>query len=228
MAPFIDRYEPRQIVQFSAELSKLGCAQIYDAAPNYCHPLPAFLTSRGTARTLAGPVFPVSTLNDMLPLLQALDQAPPGWVLYVRNVAPESEALAGDIFMSAMRSQGLSGLVVDGAVRDIGSFDATTPPVFSRSVTFVSAKTAKAPAGETPTTLDYGAYRIEPGDYVVGDADGLLLIKQQYLTAVIVGARHLLAKEFELKERLESGRRLGDLIGLSAFLQGNGPLKFEV
>lgn len=228
MTQLASRYRPEYIERIAQEFSKFGCAQIYDAAPEYCHVLPDYLLPRVSHLSIAGPAFPVATQNDMLPLLQALDLAPPGWVLFVRNDAQESEALAGDIFVTAMRSQRLGGLVVDGAVRDMGTLPALQIPVFSRQVRFVSAKTARIPAAVVPASLDYGHYTVEPGDFVFGDSDGMLLVKKKYLTAVIHGARYLLQRESALKARLDEGFRLAELVGLTTFLAGEGKLKFDV
>lgn len=221
-------YSPEFIARVNEEFNKLGCAQLYDAGSRYCHILKEPLIPRSSTAKLAGPVFPVITRNDMLPVLQGLDACPPNWVLFIKNEADCSEALAGDIVATALLNQRLAGLVVDGAVRDVESYTELGVIVFSREVTFVSAKTAKLPAEILPHIIHYNDLAIEAGDYIFADLDGMILVKKKHLTAVINGAKHLLTKEMELKTALTNGGRLGELIGLNGFLSGSSKLKFNV
>ena len=210
-----------------ALFDEMGCAQIHDAAAQYCKTIESSLVSRTPGLKMAGPAFPVRTENDMLPCLQALDAASEGDVLVFQNTAETSEALAGDILVTAMKHQGLAGLVVDGAVRDTDTLPALGVPVFSRSVRFVSAKTAQVPAASVPSTVHLGHVPVRPGDWLFGDGDGLILVEEQYLSAVLNAALLLEKKEQAFKSQLAAQQRLGEICGLSAFLNGSGPLRFE-
>lgn len=207
----------------------IGCAQLQDAAPQYTTVLNGLgLVSRVPGLKVCGPVFPVVTQNDMLPCLQALDQAPEGSVIFIHNESSESEALAGDIYVTAALQQKLGGLVVNGAVRDIDTLARMGLPVYSKTVTYVSAKTAKVPAAQVPATVSIGDAVIAPGSWIFGDSDGMLLIKEEHVSVVFKAAFILQKREDELKSALARGERLGDVCGLSDFVAGRGPLRFEV
>ncbi|KOP23024.1 demethylmenaquinone methyltransferase [Hapalosiphon sp. MRB220] len=216
-----------RISRVSQAFEKMGCAQLQDASSEHTHVLNLPIVCRTPRKRMAGPVFPVETANDMLPCLQALDQAPPGSILFIQNTAEQSEALAGDIFVTAAYQQGLGGLIVNGAVRDIDFLPELNFPVFSRSVTYVSAKTAEIPAVKLPCSIYLGTFLLEPGDWIFGDSDGLLLIKQKHLSAVFAAATVLRDREETLKTALLKGQRLGVICGLEDFLAGRGELKFE-
>jgi regulator of RNase E activity RraA len=205
----------------------LGCALLHDAAPEYAKVVDAPLRSR-THLSAVGPVFPVATDNDMLPCLQALDMAPPGWVILVRNTAAESEALAGDIFATACKQRGIAGLIVEGAVRDVDTLQGLGFPVYSSQVTYVSAKTAKVPARQVPETVTVGSCTMEPGDWIIADSDGVLTLPERYVNAVLHAAALLGQREEELKGKLRGGETLSELCGLADFLAGRAPLRFEV
>lgn len=205
----------------------LGCAQLHDAAMQYSTYLKVSLTTRTSIKKLAGPVFPVITDNDMLPCLQALDAAPAGSVLFVQNQSGKSEALAGDIFVTAAKQQGLEGLIVNGAVRDIDVIENMGFPVFSNSVTFVSAKTAKAASAAIPATVVLDGVELEPMDWIFADSDGVLLIKKKYMKTVYKAAMMLRNREEDLRQRIAGGERLSDLCGLHDFVAGKAELKFE-
>ncbi|MNW37833.1 putative regulator of ribonuclease activity [compost metagenome] len=206
----------------------IGCAQLNDASQKYTIPLDPQIINRTNTKKLAGPVFPVNTENDMLPGLEALYKAPKGSILFINNLSPQSEALAGDIYVLDAVQRGLGGLVINGAVRDLDDIRKLDFPTFSRSVTFVSAKTAVKPARSIPEIVSMASTTIEPGDWIFGDNDGILLIKRKHLSAVFNGAIVVEKQEIELKRAIQDGGNLGDLCGLSDYLAGKGPLKFEV
>lgn len=217
-----------RIQKVRSQFLKMGCAQILDASSKYSIVLDPHIVRRTPGLLLAGPVFPVSTDNDMLPCLQGLDEAPKGSILLIKNTGAHSDALAGDIFVTAAVKQGLGGLVVDGAVRDVDAFQGLGLPVFSREINFVSAKTARVPAAKVPQEIILGTQTISPGDWIFGDGDGLIFVKSEYLSAVMTAASMLNKAESDLKAVLNSGIRLSDACGLKDFLSGKSKLKFEV
>lgn len=216
------------IARLSSMFRALGCAQLHDVARAYAQIVDPAIRCRTPGQSAAGPVFPVSTANDMLPCLQALHHAPPGWVIFVSNTTADSDALAGDIFVTACKERRLGGLIVRGAVRDIDALQELEFPVFSSCVTYVSAKTARVPAVTVPETLTIGSCTLRPGDWIFADADGVLALPDRYASAVLRAATVLNEAEHQLKDRLRAGETLGDLCGLDDFLAGHGPLRFEV
>lgn len=218
--------------RWQADILSIGCAQLHDSAENYVHVLTENFQSRSVQDRIAGPVYPVSTEDDMLPCLQALDACPKGSILLLVNNIFPSEALAGDILVTAAKKKGLAGLVVKGAVRDLSMLETFEFPVFSTEVNFVSAKTAKVPAKHLPEEVELtsvnGSIVCESGDWLVGDKDGWLIIKANYVSASIKAARVLSEREESLRIALADGVSLAELIGLHDYVSGKSPLKFDV
>ncbi|WP_437962319.1 RraA family protein (plasmid) [Sorangium sp. So ce119] len=206
---------------------QFGCAQLYDAAPEHTVVLELPLIARTPRNRVAGPVFPVSTDNDMLPCLLGLAEAPPGSVLFIHNSAERPLAVAGDIYVISARQQGLNGLIVDGAVRDVDFLQDLDFPVFSRSVTYVAAKQTDQRPPELPCAVQLGDLLLEPGDWIFGDSDGLLLIKRKNLGAVFNGAILVSQREEKLKAGILAGSTLAELSGLREFVSGTGQLRFS-
>jgi 4-hydroxy-4-methyl-2-oxoglutarate aldolase len=217
---------PGSGASIAARFSQVGVAQIADAAADIISVLDLPLRSRTAATHICGPTFPVQTDDDMLPCLQALAAAPAGSVLYIANVAERSEALIGDIFAEAAHEQGLAGIVVDGAARDLADIGSMNFPIFSTSVTFVSARTTRMPCDTVPQQVRSGGLVIEPGDWIFGDPDGFCVVPASRVDAVLMGAEVLRKREVKLKERLREGDRLDVLTGLDNFLAGTGDLGF--
>jgi 4-hydroxy-4-methyl-2-oxoglutarate aldolase len=206
-----------------------GCAQLSDAAPQFVQVLDHLnIAQRVPGKKIAGPAFPVITLNDMLPCLQALQAAPTDSVIFIHNDIAESEALAGDIYVTAALNQGIAGLIVNGAIRDIDSLSEIGLPVYSKTINYVSAKTAKVPAVTVPSIIDKSDYKLQAGDWIFADADGMLSIKAEHVSAVFKSALLLRQREEELKKCLSAGERLDVICGLTDFLEGRSKLKFDV
>ncbi len=223
-----DLFNCELIADVHNRFNSLGCAQLNDASRKRTIPLDGSIVNRIRHMKLSGPAYPVNAENDMLPGLQALYTAPRGAVLFINNVAPVSEALVGDIFVLDAARRGLGGIVVNGAIRDLDDIEELGVPVFSRSVTFISAKTAVSPSRVVPDRVSVSGVEIVPGDWIFGDNDGMLVVRRQHVSAVLNGALVVEKREAALKVAIASGQSLGDLSGLPGFLAGQGPLKFEI
>lgn len=221
------------ISSIQAKFQESGCAQLSDACSKSNLEEMGFslglnIINRTPNIKLCGPVFPVNTENDMLPCLQALHEAPQGYVIFLNNLSEESEALAGDIFVTDAIRAKCSGLVINGAVRDVADINKLGFPVFSKTVNFVSAKTAVKPARTVPEAVIVNGKTIYPNDWIFGDNDGVFVVRQKYLTALMFSIQVVQAREDELKTEIMKGNRIGDLCGLTDFVEGKATLKFDV
>ncbi|WP_102582713.1 RraA family protein [Vibrio tasmaniensis] len=222
------KYPAEDIAKIKRSFEKFGCAQIYDSAMEYCQRIELDVTCVTTDNVLAAPVYPVNTNNDMLPCIQALEHTPKGWCVFLNNTASRSEALAGDIYCTAACSQGLAGIVINGAIRDIDHLDSISIPVYAREITFQSAKTAEVPAAELPQKVNIDDVTLSYGDWIFADSDGMLVVKREHLSAVFASATILHKQEERFRRKLESGERLSVLIGLDAFLRGEQELRADI
>jgi 4-hydroxy-4-methyl-2-oxoglutarate aldolase len=237
-APAVD---PERIRQIAALFDRLGCALLNDAAPEDAVLIDLPVVNRTPGLRLAGPVAAVATEDDMLPCLQLLDAAPFGSVLFLQNVKPgRSEALVGDIYATAMRSHGLRGVVVDGAVRDTADLREIGLPVYSTELTFLSARTAQRAATVVPGPVEVPVRRpssagadaprqatLATGDWLFADEDGLMSVRAERVSVVISAAQLLAEREAELKDALDRGGRMGELCGLDGYLAGTADLRFS-
>jgi 4-hydroxy-4-methyl-2-oxoglutarate aldolase len=150
--------------------------------------------------------------GDNLMLHIAVANARPG-VIIVANVSSYMSAGAwGEILTAAAQARGVAGLVIDGAVRDIDAIRDTSFPVFSRGLAIGSC------TKERPGTLDIpvqlGGATVRPGDLILGDANGLVVIEQERLDAVYETAVTRRKRECEIISQLREGRTTIELLGL--------------
>ena len=222
-----DRFDPAEIARIRDLFLPIGVPQIHDAAPTEVRILDSSIVLRTPRFKLAGPLFPVVTDDDILPGLQALEVAPRGAILFLHDVCPDGDAITGDIVVTTVREQGLGGIIVNGAIRDIEFIQDLGMAVFSRSVNPISAKTER-PATDLPAVVELGdGIVLRPGDWVFGDLDGIAVVPAEIVADVIVKAVAIFDREAEIKAGLEAGARLAELTGSQEFAASGAPMKFR-
>lgn len=119
----------------------------------------------------------------------------------------------GDILARACMARGIKGLIIDGTVRDSAEITELHFPVFCTGRN--PAVTAKTEAGEVNIEIRCGDVRVEPGDFVVGDADGVVVIPHRLARDVAEKARAVVAKEENILRQLEAGKTTYEIFTLS-------------
>jgi RraA family protein len=124
---------------------------------------------------LAGPAFTVRTPAGEHPAVrQAADEAPTGAVIVVDGGGAVDRALWGDKMSKLALERGIAGLVVDGAVRDAEGIEALGFPVFAAAVTPTPPR--READGELSVPIKCGGVTVQPGDFVYGDRDGVVVV----------------------------------------------------
>ncbi|MFC3999365.1 methyltransferase [Nocardiopsis sediminis] len=155
-------------------LSRLPVANIGDAMErlNVCH---SAVRSTWEGARLAGPALTVLTRpGDNLFIHRAIEAVQPGQVIVVAGGADESRALIGELMAGRAKAARCAGFVIDGAVRDVAVIRALGVPVFARAVT--PAGPYKNGPGALDVPVAIGGVVVSPGDYVVGDDDGVAVV----------------------------------------------------
>lgn len=131
-----------------------------------------------TSRQLLGTAFTVKVpLGDNLMFHQALDMAQPGDVLVVDGGSGNNRSLCGELMMTFAQGKGLAGVVVDGCVRDWDGLETLTMPIYAKGIT--PQGPWKNGPGEINVPVSCGGQVIFPGDILVGDRDGIVVIRPQ-------------------------------------------------
>lgn len=156
---------------------------------------------RTSHRGLHGTVLPVHTREgDNLAIHRALDEARPGDVLVVNAAEETNRAVFGDILGEACLARGITGVIVDGAIRDVDELDRLHLPVYSRAIS--PAGPAKAGPGTVGLPIACGGIVCHPGDAVFGDRDGIITLRPDTLAAVTEGLIHQQAAEEAMRDRI--------------------------
>ena len=153
---------------------------------------------------LAGPAFTVKTAaGDNLLVHKALDSARPGDVIVVDAGGFLDNAIIGELMMTRAKQRGVAGIVIWGAIRDSAEIGAGTYPVFAAGVTHRGPY--KNGPGEINVPIMMGGAPVNPGDIIVGDADGLVAVPQELADQVLASAKAILAKETASMKQILAG-----------------------
>lgn len=143
-------------------------------------PLNRVTSMFGTALTVKAPA------GDNLMFHQALDMAQPGDIIVVDGGGDLNRALAGEIMMRFASLKGIAGIVADGCLRDLDGIKKLPMPVYAKGIT--PQGPYKAGPGEINVPVVCGGQVVLPGDILVGDADGIVVIRQQDAPEVLAAA----------------------------------------
>lgn len=156
------------------------------------------------AAPLLGTAFTVKTRpGDNLLLHKAIDLAQPGDVIVVDAEGDLSNAITGEMMITWMQRRGIHGLIIDGAVRDAGAIRNMTIPVYAAGVT--PRGPYKDGPGEINVPISCGGVSIRPGDIVVGDSDGVIVIRPEEAPDILAKAQAIMEKEAGMASAIQSG-----------------------
>ncbi len=154
---------------------------------------------------MAGTAITVRTRPcDNLLIYKAIELAQPGDVLVIANYEYETNATWGDLTSMMAKARGLAGMVTDGLARDIVGLREVGLPVFARGLTPNSPM--KDGPGEINVPISCGGVVVNPGDIIVGDEDGVVVVPRADAELVIERTRAIIAKEEKTVKDILSGK----------------------
>lgn len=170
---------------------------------------------------IVGAAFPLRTQpGDNLTLHAAMKLARPGDVLVVDAGDYTEQGSFGDVMATSAQSLGLAGLVTNGGVRDAAAIRDIGFPIFSRAISIKG--TVKATLGPIAQPIVLGGVTVHPGDLILGDDDGLVVVPLDEVEAVLAASRARLEKEERLRADLLTGKTTWDIGNYDALLAQTG------
>jgi 4-hydroxy-4-methyl-2-oxoglutarate aldolase len=201
-------------------LGEMGVATVHEAQGRKGLMLPYMRPIYPTAK-VAGPAVTVSCqAGDNLMLHAAVEICRPGDVLVVTTTSESTDGMFGDLLATSLRAHGVLGLVIDAGVRDVADLTAMDFPVWSKAVS--AQGTVKATGGSINVDVVCAGAIVHPGDAIVGDADGVVVVPREWVPEVAKLSRQRFEKEEKNRERLRAGDLGMDMYGLRAKLKELG------
>jgi 4-hydroxy-4-methyl-2-oxoglutarate aldolase len=212
----IERPDPALLEAFA----RVGVATAHEAMGRtgllaaYIDPIYPGAHIAGSAVTVSAPP------QDNLMVHVAVELCRDGDVLVVAPTEPTDGAYIGELIATALRVRGVRGLVVDAGVRDVADLRAMQFPVWSKCVSALGP--LKDSAGDVNVPIECAGQHVEPGDVVVADDDGVVIVPRAKALEVLEACRTREAKEALSRERYAAGELSLDVQGMRDGLEGKG------
>lgn len=146
---------------------------------------------------------PAGTVGDYI------DDVEPGAVVVLDNGGRENATVWGDILTWVAHRRGIAGTVIDGACRDTYLCRDLSYPIYSRSYSMRTGKD-RVQVEAMNVTVNIGDARINPGDLLRGDADGVLVIPREHEEAVLAAAEEIDSVEQKIRALIDQGKTLAE------------------
>jgi 4-hydroxy-4-methyl-2-oxoglutarate aldolase len=200
------------------ELRRLGAATVYEAAGREGL-VDVQLEQVIPGSRAAGPARTVRCgQGDNLMVHAVIERIEPGDVVVLTMPEPQPFALIGELLATQAKGRGAEALLVDAAVRDLEELRELGLPTWARWVRMRGAD--KRAVGAIDEPVEVGGARVRPGDTVVLDSDGVVVVSQERLDEVVAAARERGERERLKRAKLEGGSFSYDLDGLRELVEG--------
>ncbi len=193
-------------------LGELGVATVHEAQGRtglmkpYMRPIYPSAKAAGPAVTV------LCQSGDNLMIHAAVEVCQPGDVLVVTTSSDSTDGMFGDLLATSLAAHGVLGLIIDAGVRDVSELTAMDFPVWSRAIS--AQGTVKATAGSVNIPIVCAGASIQPGDVVVGDMDGVVVVPREHAAEVAKASQARVAKEEKNRHSLRQGELGLDMYGL--------------
>ena len=220
MKPVVVRKISRLAPAISAQLKEFGTATVHEAIGRRGLMKP-YMRPIWSGAQIAGPAVTALTHpGDNWMIHVAVEQCQKGDVMVVACSADCTDGMFGDVLATTFMARGIAALVIDAGVRDVKNLTEMKYPVWSRAI---SAKgTIKATPGSVNIPVVCAGALVNPGDIIVADDDGVVVVPRAEAEAAIATAEKREANETEKKKRLAKGELTLDLDKMRESLQKLG------
>jgi 4-hydroxy-4-methyl-2-oxoglutarate aldolase len=215
MKPVVVTGTPRTPAEVVAQLGRHGVATVHEAMGRRgllghdLRPLWPGARAAGCAVTALCPP------GDNLTVHLAVEQVSPGDLLVVTTTPECLDGYIGELLVTALAARGAAGLVTTTGIRDVGDIVSVRFPAWSRAVN--AQGTVKAVAGQVNRPVAIAGTIVSPGDAVIGDDDGVVVVPRGTAEEVLVACRRRAQRETESRAAYADGQLsldVNDLRGL--------------
>ena len=212
----VDR-APDEVVQV---LAKAGVATVHEALGRNGLLDPSITPIQSGSRVGGSAITVACAAGDNMMVHAAVELVKPGDVLVVAVPEAPATGMVGDLLGTSLATRGCIGLVIDAGVRDVAELRLMNFPVWSRAIHAQGA--VKETAGAVNVPVSIAGARVDPGDVIVADDDGVVSVPRARAREVADDTSKRLDREEAMRARLAAGELGLDIYGLRDHLESLG------
>src|SRR5215471_728145 len=201
-------------------LGELGVATVHEAQGRTGLMRPYMRPIYPSAKVAGPAVTVLSAPGDNIMIHAAVEVCKPGDMLVVTTVSESTDGMFGELLATSLVARGVVGLIIDAGVRDVSELTAMDFPVCAKAIH--AQGTVKDTPGWVNVPVVCAGAPISPGDVIVADQDGVVVVPRESTDEVVKASQARIAKEEKNREKLRAGELGLDMYGLRAKLKELG------
>jgi len=201
-------------------LGEQGVATVHEAQGRTGLLRPYMRPIYSTARLAASAVTVSCQPGDNMMIHAAIEVCKPGDALVVVATSDSTDGMFGELLATSCMARGIKGLVIEAGVRDVADITKLNFPVWSKAISAQGA--LKGAAGSVNVDVVCAGALVRPGDIVIGDLDGVVVVKRETAADVLKLAAARIESEVKKRRQLGAGELGVDVLGLRAKLKELG------
>ena len=178
--------------------------------------LPRELRPYSRGSRMVGRAVTIAAAADLLPVLAGLQQCGVGDILVV-DAGTTEHAVLGELFATEAVRRGMAGIVVYGLCRDTATLSQLRLPIYALGTIPRAVGATRLPAAQEPIRL--GAVEVRPGEILVGDDDGIVVLSDTELDAAVEAAEAIQRREGRIRSAIQDGTSLFEQLNFAEHLE---------